>query len=192
METKLWKYKKWSGGVCSMKGVEIYLVSMAGGQRQGPAVYSTHCSIALDGNTWWSCGDSDGLYIPPQRPLRMCEGGSLFERGDGEKTASSWITLIAWLNVRIHSLRMYIPTKDSRSGKILPHREPFVTCCIFKIPLLQNTKKEVLPLKGSGKAQWQGHHICPALPADRVVVKGAQWWGFPGSLRASIWGEMQT
>ncbi len=34
-----------------MKGVEIYLVSMAGGQRQGPAVYSTQCSIALDGNT---------------------------------------------------------------------------------------------------------------------------------------------
>lgn len=41
-------------------------------------------------------------FIPPQRPLRMWEGRvSYCERGDVEKTASSWITLIAWLNVRI-------------------------------------------------------------------------------------------
>lgn len=129
-------------------------------------------------------------FIPPQRPLRMYEGRvSYCERGEGEKTASSWITLIAWLNVRIHmSPHVHSHQKILGQGKSYLTENLLLPAAYLKVPLLQNTKKEVLPLKGSGKAQWHGHHICPALPADRVVVKGAQWWGFPGSLRP-VFGE---
>lgn len=63
----------------------------------------------------WSCSDSSrqGFYTSSKAIENVWgEGLLLWKRRHG-KTASSWITLIAWLNVRIHQglLPMYIPTK---------------------------------------------------------------------------------